>query len=69
MHWLSGITALLAIWLGISPWVFGYSGNVGATTSAIIVGGVVLVLAAIRFFVGFAAPGSTAYSRWFSGSL
>jgi len=43
--------------------VFGYSGNVGATTSAIIVGVVVLVLAAIRFFAGFATPGSTAYSR------
>jgi len=63
MHYLSGINALLGIWVGISPWVFGYSGNVAATTSAIIVGAAVLVLAGIRFFAGFATPGSTAYSR------
>ncbi len=53
MHYLSGVNALFGIWVGISPWVFGYSDNPGATTSAVIIGAVILVLGAIRFVAGF----------------
>ena len=55
MQWLSGVVALFGIWVIVSPWVFGYGGNTGGAVSAVIVGGVVLVLAGIRFFTGFAS--------------
>ncbi len=54
MAYLSGINALLGIWVLISPWVFGYSGDTAGTVSAVIVGLVILVLGAIRFFAGTA---------------
>jgi SPW repeat-containing protein len=53
MQWLSGINALAGIWMIISPWVLGFSGRPQATWSAVIVGIIVLVLGAIRFFSGF----------------
>lgn len=55
MKWLSGVVALFGIWVIVSPWVFSYSGNTGGSVSAVIVGGVVLLLAGIRFFSGFAS--------------
>ncbi len=55
MHYLSGVNALFGIWVGISPWVFGYSDNPGATTSAVIVGAAILVFGAIRFIAGLTA--------------
>ena len=54
MAYLSGINALLGIWVVISPWVFGYSGNSGGAVSAVIAGVVILVLGGIRFFAGTA---------------
>ncbi len=62
MHYLSGVNALLGIWVGISPWVFGYSGNTGGTVSAVIIGAAILVLGAIRFLAGFARTPRGAYS-------
>lgn len=42
--WLSWINALLGIWLILSPWIYGYTGNAGRMWNSIIVGIVVLVL-------------------------
>jgi hypothetical protein len=53
MTWLSGINALVGIWMIISAWVLAFSGNQRATWSAVISGIIVLVLGAIRFFAGF----------------
>lgn len=53
MQRLSGINALAGIWMIISPWVLGFSSDAKATWSAMIVGIIVLVLGAIRFFTGF----------------
>jgi hypothetical protein len=53
MQWLSGINGLAGIWMIISPWVLGFSSEARATWSAVIVGIIVLVLGAIRFFTGF----------------
>src|SRR4051812_49250890 len=44
---LDGISALLGLWLIISPWIVGAPGQKVAT-SGIAVGAVILVLAAIR---------------------
>jgi hypothetical protein len=55
MQWLSGINALAGIWMIISPWVLGFSGDGRPTWSAVIIGIIVLVLGAIRFFTGFSS--------------
>jgi hypothetical protein len=57
MQWLSGINALAGIWMIISPWVLGFSTHPQATWSAVIIGIIVLVLGAIRFFTGFPRQG------------
>ena len=62
MAYLSGINALLGIWVVISPWVFGYSGNSGGAVSAVIIGLAILVLGGIRFFAGTANTARTAHS-------
>ena len=62
MAYLSGINALLGIWVVISPWVFGYGSNTGAAVSAVIVGLVILVLGGFRFFAGTGDPRRTSYS-------
>jgi hypothetical protein len=53
MQWLSGINALVGIWMIISAWVLAFSGDTKAVWSAVISGIIVLVLGAIRFFSGF----------------
>jgi hypothetical protein len=53
MRWLSGINALAGIWMIISAWVLGFSSDAKATWSAVIIGIIVLVLGAIRFFAAF----------------
>lgn len=55
----SGINVLLGIWLIISPWVFGYayaSGNAPLWNS-VVVGALVLILAATRFSSPHTAAG------------
>jgi hypothetical protein len=44
----SGINVLLGIWLVVSPWVFHYSAMAPAMWSSVIVGGFIVVIAAIR---------------------
>lgn len=61
MNWLSGINVLAGIWLIISPWVLGLSSNRVATWDLVILGIIVGVLAAIRFFSGLSAPRQAAY--------
>jgi SPW repeat-containing protein len=53
MNWLSGINALVGIWMIVSPWVVGFSHDSPVTASAVISGIIVLVLGAIRFIAGF----------------
>ncbi len=43
---ISWIIALLGIWLIISPWVLGFSGDMAAVWNAVIVGIIVLILGA-----------------------
>jgi hypothetical protein len=54
----SGINILLGIWLIISPWVFGYA-SVGpaAMWNSVVVGALVLIMAATRFASPHTAPG------------
>ncbi len=47
----SGINFLLGIWLIIAPFILAYSVQTRALWNSVVVGIVVLVLAAIRFFV------------------
>ena len=48
--WLSWVFVVLGIWLIISPWVVGFSGEVGATWNAIIVGIIVAALGLYSYF-------------------
>ena len=43
--WEEWLNLLAGIWLFISPWVLGYSGNVAALWNALIVGALVFILA------------------------
>lgn len=43
--WMSWINVLLGLWLVISPWVYGYSDNVGALWNSIIFGLIIFALA------------------------
>ena len=45
--WLSWINAAVGVWIIISPWVFGYSADIGMTWSCVITGLVVIVLAVV----------------------
>lgn len=54
----SGINVLLGIWLIISPWVFGYaSAGPAVMWNSVVVGALVLILAATRFSTPHTAPG------------
>lgn len=54
----SGINVLLGIWLIISPWVFGYvSAGPAPMWNSVVVGAIVLILAATRFSNPDMAPG------------
>lgn len=46
----SGINVLLGLWLLISPWLLAYSAAAGLLWNSLIVGAIVAILAAIRFF-------------------
>lgn len=41
---LSWVNCVLAIWVFISPWIYGYTGNSGRFLSSLVVGVVVFVL-------------------------
>lgn len=45
----SGLNVLAGIWVIISPWVFGYGEHIGAAWNGVIVGIIVVILAAMRF--------------------
>jgi hypothetical protein len=54
----SGLNILLGIWLIISPWVFGYaSAGPAPMWNSVVVGALVLILAATRFSTPHTAPG------------
>lgn len=61
----SGLNVLAGIWEIIAPFVLGYSSNSTATTNDVIVGIIVAVLAAIRFFGAYAA----AWLSWVNAVL
>lgn len=37
-HWQDPVNGLLAVWLVISPWVWGFSGDITATANMVVVG-------------------------------
>ncbi|WP_445165002.1 SPW repeat protein [Neobacillus cucumis] len=45
MMWQLWLTGLIGIWLIISPWVYGFTINVGAMWNSVIFGIIVLILA------------------------
>jgi hypothetical protein len=45
-HWQDPVTALLGVWLVLSPWALGYQSNLTAMANAVIVG-LLLVAAAL----------------------
>ncbi|MCL4425322.1 MAG: SPW repeat protein [Firmicutes bacterium] len=45
MVWQNWVNVILGLWVLISPWVFGFSGNGGALWNNIIIGATVAVLA------------------------
>ena len=54
----SGFNILLGIWLIISPWVFGYvSAGPAPMWNSVVVGALVVILAATRFSTPHTAPG------------
>ena len=51
MVWISWIIALLGVWLIISPFVLGFSGDVTAMWNTVIVGIITLILGGYRALV------------------
>lgn len=51
----SGLDVLAGIWLIISPFIVGYSAITGATVNDVILGIIIGILAAIRFFGAYEA--------------
>jgi len=58
----SGLNVLAGIWLFFSPWIFNYAVNYGALWSSVIVGVIVVALAAMRAFNPENAPAMS----WFN---
>lgn len=56
VRWASGINLIAGLWLIIAPWVLGYATG-RSVTNNVVVGVVVAVLAAIRFFGAYRAAG------------
>ena len=46
--WEEWTNLVLGLWAAISPWLFGFQGNVGATWTYVILGFAVAALAAIQ---------------------
>jgi hypothetical protein len=46
------VVVILGLWLIVSPWVLGYSGQVNATWNAVIVGIIFFVVGLYGSFVG-----------------
>ncbi|MCC7107174.1 MAG: SPW repeat protein [Chloroflexi bacterium] len=50
LKWSSGINIIAGLWLIISPWVLGFSGLAAVRNNDVILGIIIVVLAAIREF-------------------
>lgn len=62
----SGINVILGLWFLISPWVYGYTAmHAGSVWNNIIVGIIIAILAAIRFF----SPYSATWLSWLNALL
>lgn len=46
----SGLNIIAGIWTIISPWVYGFNNGVGNVWNSVIVGIIIAIFAAIRFF-------------------
>ncbi len=56
--WEEWSNLALGAWAAISPWLFGFQANAGATWTHVIVGGVVFALAGVQlWFVSGTRPG------------
>lgn len=62
----SGLNALAGLWLIVAPWVLGFSADAGGGVwNAVIVGVIIAVLAAARFFGAYGA----AWMSWVNALL
>ncbi len=61
----SGLNMLLGLWLTGAPFMFNYSGKTAEVLNEMIVGGIVLLLAAIRFF----NPMRFSWMSWVNAAL
>jgi hypothetical protein len=77
VRWGSGLNALAGAWLFASAWVLDYADDGAALANALIVGAIIVVLAAIRFagayenllpsWLNIVAGGWTFFSPWLLG--
>jgi succinate dehydrogenase/fumarate reductase cytochrome b subunit len=44
-HWQDAVNAVLGVWLVLSPWAVGYSGDTMATANAVVVGVALIAVA------------------------
>jgi SPW repeat len=58
--WEEWTNLILGLWALISPWMFGFQANVGATWTYVILGGVVAILAGVQLWLANQRPGVTA---------
>jgi hypothetical protein len=49
--WEEWLNLLVGIWVAVSPWIVGFSGNATATRDHLIVGIIVAVVAAVRLWL------------------
>jgi hypothetical protein len=61
----SGLNFLAGIWLIISPWIYGVITGNNAASNSVVVGIIIAVLAAIRFF----APRNAVGLSWINALL
>lgn len=69
-HWQDPISAVLGLWLAISPWVLGFHSDVPAMPNALIVGLAILVVALAASFrpQAWQPPTSLVLGMWLIAS-
>jgi hypothetical protein len=65
VRFASGINIIAGIWTIISPWVYGFYNGVGNVWNSVIVGIVIAIFAAIRFF----GTAGTVWLSWINALL
>lgn len=65
VRFASGINIIAGIWTIISPWVYGFYNGVGNVWNSVIVGIIIAIFAAIRFF----GTAGTVWLSWINALL